>query len=147
MSVEGRRVAAEEGVRDTGTRATQAVLIIVGVLHLLPSTGMVSSERLGALYGITLPDADLVILMRHRAVLFGILGLIMIGGAFREEMTGVALGAGITSVASFIALALLVGGYGVAVGRVVAIDAAALLLLGMGALLHFGRGRRSNPMA
>jgi len=131
-------------VRDPGGRATQAVLIIVGGLHLLPSTGMLSTGRLAALYGIALQDADLVILMRHRAVLFGILGLLMIGGAFRAELTGAALGAGIASVASFIALALLVGGYGPALGRVVAIDAAALLLLGMGAILHFRRGRRAR---
>jgi hypothetical protein len=83
---------------------------------------MLSTGRLAALYGIALQDADLVILMRHRAVLFGILGLVMIGGAFRAKLTGAALGAGIASVASLIALALLVGGYGPALGRVVAIE-------------------------
>jgi hypothetical protein len=125
-------------------RATQAILIIVGGLHLLPSTGMLGAGRLAALYGIALPDADLLILMRHRAVLFGILGLVMIGGAFRAELTGLALGAGIVSVASFIALALSVGGYGAALGRVVAVDAVALVLLGVGTVLHYGRGRAAG---
>lgn len=105
---------------------------------------MLGTERLAALYGIALPGADLEILIRHRAVLFGILGLLMIGGAFRAELTGAALGAGIASVASFIVLALSVGGYGAAIARVVAIDAAALALLGVGAVLHFGHRRGSG---
>lgn len=50
------------------------MLIVVAVIHLLPLSGVLSGERLAALYGIPFNEPNLEIVMRHRAVLFGLLG-------------------------------------------------------------------------
>ena len=49
---------------------TAAALVVVGVIHLLPPAGVLGKAQLETLYGVPLQDANLVILMRHRAVLF-----------------------------------------------------------------------------
>jgi len=50
------------------------MLVVVGVIHLLPLSGALSETRLTALYGISFDDPNLAILLRHRAVLFGLPG-------------------------------------------------------------------------
>ncbi len=51
------------------------LLVLVGIIHLLPVFGVLGVERLAALYGISLGEPNIEILMRHRAILFGLLGL------------------------------------------------------------------------
>lgn len=110
-----------------------AVLLAVGVIHLLPLSGALGNARLGMLYGISVEGADLEILLRHRAVLFGILGLFLVAAAFRPALQPIALAAGIVSVASFLWLAWAVGGYHAKLARVVTVDIIALagLLVGV----------------
>ena len=57
----------------TGMRyLVSAMLVIVGIIHLLPLSGVLSESRLTVLYGIPFDEPNLEILMRHRAVLFGL---------------------------------------------------------------------------
>lgn len=118
-----------------------AMLVVVGIIHLLPVAGVVGSERLATLYGISFSDPNLAILMRHRAVLFGLLGLFFVIAAFRPELQPVAFGIGLVSVVSFLWLAWSVGGYNAQVARVVAADVIALacLVVGIGVLAWLGR--------
>lgn len=110
-----------------------AMLIIVGIIHLLPLSGVLGAERLAGLYGLSFEEANLAILMRHRAVLFGLLGLFLIYAAFRPSVQPLAFIAGFVSVVSFLALAHSVGGYNAGVARVVAADWVALACLAVGA--------------
>ncbi len=55
---------------------TNALFLIAAFVNLAPVSGVLSADVLEGLYGITLEDPNLVILMRHRAVLFGIVGLL-----------------------------------------------------------------------
>jgi hypothetical protein len=50
------------------------LLAVVAVIHLLPLMGALGPQRLQALYGLTFSEPKLLILMRRRAVLFGLLG-------------------------------------------------------------------------
>ena len=107
-------------------RALAAVAwLVVGVIHLLPLVGVLGGERLAQLYGIDASEPNLALLLRHRAVLFGLLGALCVAAAFRPALRGLALVAGWISVASFLALA---GGTPVnaQVARVVTADWVAL---------------------
>jgi hypothetical protein len=113
-----------------------AMLIVVGVIHLMPLSGALGSERLAALYGLSFDQPDLAILMRHRAILFGLLGAFLLLAAFRTELQTIALVAGFVSVASFLYFAWSTGNYNAQIGRVVAADVVALACLVIGALAH-----------
>ncbi len=106
-----------------------AMLLVVGAIHLLPVPGVRGSERLAALYGLAFGDPNLAILMRHRAVLFGLLGVFIIAAAFRPGWRTAALVAGFASVVSFLLLAWSTGTYNAAIGRVVLADVVALVCL------------------
>jgi hypothetical protein len=112
------------------------MLIVVAIIHLLPLSGVLGSERLGALYGIRFDEPNLAILMRHRAVLFGLLGAFLLFAAFRPAFQLTALIAGFVSVVSFLYLAWSVGGYNAQVGRVFIADVVALACLIIGAAAY-----------
>ena len=119
------------------------MLIITGIIHLLPLSGVLGVERLSALYGTAFSDPNLVILMRHRAVLFGLLGLFFIAAAFRPTWQPLAFAAGFISVVSFLWLAWSVGGYNAQLGRVVIADLIALVCLIVGSMGYHRLRRRA----
>jgi hypothetical protein len=106
-----------------------AMLVIVAIIHLLPLSGLLGAEKLNALYGTAIDDPDLEILMRHRAVLFGLLGVFILVAAFRPELQVMALVAGFVSVLSFLWLAWSVGDYNSQIVRVVLADGVAMACL------------------
>lgn len=106
------------------------------IIHLLPLSGVAGAETLAALYGVAIDDAGLVLLLRHRAVLFGLLGLLLLAAAWRPALQKPALGAGLISVVSFLLLAGAPGQYGASIGRVISADIVALVLLLIAALLR-----------
>jgi hypothetical protein len=109
-------------------------LVGVGVIHLLPIMGVTGAAALARLYGLTISDPNLLILLQHRAVLFAIVGLLQFAAVFRVEWRPLALAVGAVSVVSFLAVALLVGDYNAEIARVVWADVLALLLLAVAAV-------------
>ena len=106
-----------------------AMLVAVAVIHLLPLSGALGSDRLALLYGLDFKEPNLAILMRHRAVLFGLLGVFMLVAAFRPAWQAAAIAAGAASVVSFLALAWSEGSYNAQISRVVIADGVALICL------------------
>lgn len=113
-----------------------AMLVVVAIIHLLPLSGVLGSERLAALYGLSFNEPNLAILMRHRAVPFGLLGLFLLYAAFRPPFQTIAFIAGFVSVVSFLWLAWSVGGYNAQVARVFMADIVALSCLIIGVVAH-----------
>jgi hypothetical protein len=109
-----------------------AALVGVGIIHLIPIIGVLGGPRLAQLYGFAVDDPNLAIVLRHRALLFGLLGSLCVWAAFRPALQPLALGAASISVVGFLALALATGGYNQAIARVVTADwvAAGLLFIG-----------------
>jgi len=107
-------------------------LIIAGIIHLIPVSGVLGAERLTDLYGIQLTDPNLIVLMRHRAVLFGLLGLFLIFAAFVPQYQMIALIAGLISACSFLYLAWPVSDYSDSIGRVFVADVVAIVSLVVG---------------
>lgn len=110
-----------------------AMLVVVALIHLLPLSGALGSARLNGLYGLPFDDPNLSILMRHRAVLFGLLGAFLLYAAFRPAYQPTAFIAGFVSVISFLYLAWVTGGYNPQIGRVFTADIVALVCLVIGA--------------
>ena len=113
-----------------------AMLVVVAIIHLLPLSGVLSSERLTALYGLNFNEPNLAILMRHRAVLFGILGVFFLFAAFQPQLQVAAFAIGFVSVISFLWLAWSVGEYNAHVARVFAADIVALVCLVVGSVAY-----------
>lgn len=111
-----------------------AMLVVVGVIHLLPLSGLLGSARLAQLYGLSLNESNLVLLLRHRAVLFGLLGGFFMVAAFRPRLQTMALIAGFVSVGSFLWLAAAAEPHNDQIGRIVTADWIALLCLVIGAV-------------
>lgn len=85
--------------------ALAGVLGLSGVIHLIPASGLLSAHRLHALYGVTLSDPTLILLLRHRALLFGMLGAGFVVAAFVPAWRAGAAVIALISMLSFVALA------------------------------------------
>ncbi|MBM7062398.1 phosphopantetheine adenylyltransferase [Pseudomonas sp. UL073] len=105
------------------------LLLIAGIIHLLPLSGVLGAERLAALYGLDFREPNLLLLMRSRAVLFGLLGALLVYAAFQRSLQPLAILGGLLSVSSFLLLAWLSPGYNEALRRVVLADWVALACL------------------
>ena len=108
-------------------------VLVAAAINLAPLSGAVAPERMSALYGVNLDDPNLQILMRHRAVLFGLVGGLLLVAAFHPPLRMVGYAVGFASMLSFLLIAWLVGGYGAEIRRVILVD-----VIGIGALAGAG---------
>ena len=118
-------------------------LLVAGLINLYPVIGVVSVDQLVSLYDVPLENNDLIILMRHRAVLFGILGTLIIYAAVRETLQPVACVAGLVSMFSFIVLAYVAGDFGDAFDKIVIADVIGSIAL-VGVLVLRARQRSGS---
>lgn len=107
-------------------------LLVAGIIHLLPVPGFMGVSTLARLYGIEVNDPNTAILLQHRALLFGVLGVLMLSAIALPWLRVTALTVALFSAASFIVVAMAVGGYNTAIGRVVVADVVAAVLLAAG---------------
>ncbi len=114
-----------------------SVLILVAAIHALPVMGVIGAAKLSPLYGITVQDPNLELLLRHRALLFGLLAAFLAYAAVRPELHRMALVAGFVSVVSFLVLAQPTSSLNTALMTVVRADWLALALLVVGTIAHF----------
>lgn len=115
-----------------------AGFIVAAIIHLVPLTGLRGADKLSALYGIPFDDPNLVILMRHRAVLFGLLGTYLLFAAFAPAHRIPAFIAGFISILSFFWLTWSAGGHNEKIGRIFTGDVVAFagLLVSLAAYLY-----------
>ncbi|MDC8015676.1 hypothetical protein [Tahibacter soli] len=116
--------------------AIAVLLTLVGAILALPVAGVVDAAALTRLYGIAFDDPDLVILMRHRAVLLGLIGAFVICAAFRPALRVPAFVAASVAIGAFLWIALSAGGYNAALRTVVIADVVALGLTAAAIVLH-----------
>jgi hypothetical protein len=110
-------------------------LIIAAVIHLLPIIGLAGAGKLTKLYAIPIQEPNLLILMQHRAMLFGLLGAFLAYSAFMPTCQPYAVAAGLISALSFIVIAKMTGGYNAAIAKVVLADIVAIAALLLAAVL------------
>jgi len=112
-------------------------LIISGLINFIPSTLAFLPSKIGESYGINIPDQNFELLFRHRAILFGIVGGIMIYSAISKKNYFLAALIGFVSMISFVILSFLVGGeINPELGRVVLIDYVGIAVLIVGCVVY-----------
>ena len=125
-------------------RTITALLLIIALIHLLPVIGILGGERLASLYGVEIADSNLEVLMRHRAMLFGVLGFFFTYAAFRPAIQPIAFLAAFASVASFLFLSFSTGDLNDAIWNVVIADLVALAALFAAVVLYIVKRSRSQ---
>ncbi len=113
------------------------LLIVAGIIHILPLSGVIGAAHLGSLYGVQIEDKNLVILMRHRAVLFALLGALLVLCAVRPQFQNLAIVSGLVSTISFLGIALPVGDFNDNLTVVIVADLVALACLVVAAVVKF----------
>ena len=84
-----------------------AALIIAGVVQIAPIMGVAGKEVLVSLYDVQFNDDEsMVVLMRHRAVLLSIVGLVLLLSLYHKPFRPSAILVALISKLSFIALFL-----------------------------------------
>jgi uncharacterized membrane protein (UPF0182 family) len=82
--------------------ASRILLFIAGIINLLPSTLAFLPSRISKSYGITVPDINYELIVRHRAVLFAIIGGVMVYSAISKKHYELSAIIGLLSMCSFI---------------------------------------------
>lgn len=110
-------------------------LLLAAVIHLVPAIGVLSAQKLHALYGVQ-PDADTLLLLRHRALLFAVIGSGLLIAVFVPAWRVPASVVALFCMLSFIALA---NGQSSApaIQRVVRVDLAVSAVLGIALTAKF----------
>ena len=106
-----------------------AILIGVGIVHLIALKAVLGGDWITGLYGVDPLDSNLELLIRHRAVLFGLLGTLLVISAFQPKLQIAAIAAGLISTFSFIALSWQTGQPNELISKVILVDWVAVVLL------------------
>lgn len=111
-------------------------LFLAGVINLLPSFLAFLPDKISKSYGIDLPNQNYELLLRHRAVLFGIIGGLMIYSAIAKKYYELATTVGLISMISFIILFYLIGkDMSTELKKVMIIDVVATAILCIGFIM------------
>lgn len=86
------------------TLVFRSCLLGVGLLHVLPASLVFFPDQLPNFYGIVPSDDNYVLLMRHRAVFFGLVGGLLLFAAITRQYESLAVTIGLLSMVSFIIL-------------------------------------------
>ena len=119
------------------SKAITLCLVIVGLINFAPVLGVLSAQRLESAYSVSMAGADMEILMRHRALLFGILGAFILFAAFVPAYQTVAMIMAGVSMVGFALLAVSTGGYNESMGRVLMADLAGIVFLLAAAFMKY----------
>jgi hypothetical protein len=113
------------------------ILFIVGIINLSPLIVFFDFAKTVELYGVPIDGESLIILMRHRAVLLGLVGSALICAAFKPEFRPFAIALALVSKLTFIFLTFTASDYSVEVGQVALIDVGAIVFLAAVLGIHF----------
>jgi hypothetical protein len=114
------------------------VYVITALVHLLPATGVLGARQLERLYQLQIDasQVELLLLMRHRAVLFSLVGFLLMYAAWRPELRSLAGGLGLVSMLSYCVLVLFSPALNGALIRVAVIDLVLSVALGIALMLE-----------
>ena len=110
---------------------SRSLMVVIGLVHLIPVTGVLGAQRLAALYGIGVPDTDTELLLQHRALSFALVAIVCFTSALNSTWLGPARLIATLSMVSFVALVVWQQPANTALVKVAIIDGVLLILLGL----------------
>ena len=110
-------------------KAYLLLLCLVGLINFIPVIGVISLEKVNQLYGLSASDNNLALLLRHRALLFGIVGGVIIYSVFNAQYQNLAMVLAALSMVGFMVLSMLIGDTNEELLKVFKADIAGVLLL------------------
>jgi hypothetical protein len=113
--------------------AISIAFFALAVVHLLPVGPVFDPRALVRLYGVAPHDAALLALLRHRAVLLAIVGVLCLWAAFAPGPRPAALLAATINIASFIVMYALYGAPTGPLRTIALVDALAIAPLAVAA--------------
>ncbi len=119
------------------TKPITLCLVIVGLINFLPVVGLLGTSKLESTYHIELISNDLVILMQHRALLFGLLGGFILYSAFFPKFQTASMIMAAVSMSGFAVLVHLVGSDNQAITKVLKVDYVGLFFLSIAVVLKY----------
>ena len=122
-----------------------AMMLIAAVIHLAPLSGALGADALQRLYELRFDDPDRLLLMRHRAVLFGLIGVGLMCAIRIAAWRAPVLLAGLASTLAFLVLGLATPGINDALQRVLVADAVAFAALVVASVLALNMSRGGIP--
>lgn len=114
------------------TWITTLSLLLGAIIHSLPVTGALGATWLQKLYGIEFSEPNTLLLMQHRALLFGVVALVFVYALFQPDYRVFALVLGLISTVGFVVLAMPFEHYNALIVRVAKIDWVLILFLVIG---------------
>jgi len=117
-------------------------MVLVGVVQVLPGAVAFVPSLSQRFYGVALGDETMSLLMRHRAVLLALVGVLLFAGAAIPSLRAAALATALASKLSYIALYAVGSEVTAEAARVARVDMiTAPVLVGAAVALWLGAGR------
>lgn len=116
-------------MRTVGDWCIDAALLVSAIVHLTPATGLIGGEAVLRLYGVAIADGNMDLLLRHRALMFALIGTPMLLAAISGQWRGAAILLALINTVGFVVLAWPGTNLTPELQRVMRIDAALILPL------------------
>jgi hypothetical protein len=119
---------------------TALAFAVVGAIHLMPVAPVFVPETLSRLYGIAPTDSTMLVLMRHRALLLALVGILCLWASWAPGVRPAALLAAAINVVGFLGFYALYGNPAGALRTIAIADLVALPPLAFAAWMTLARG-------
>lgn len=118
---------------------TALAFAVVGAIHLMPVAPVFVPETLSRLYGIAPTDSTMLVLMRHRALLLALVGILCLWASWAPGVRPAALLAAAINVVGFLGFYALYGNPAGALRTIAIADLVALPPLAFAAWMTLAR--------
>jgi hypothetical protein len=112
-------------------------LFLVGVINFVPISLAFFPNKIKDSYGIEVTNPNLELSLRHRAVLLGIVGGLMIFSAISKKYYDLSVVLCSVSMLSFIILYFMIGGINNELKKVMLFDITAMIILTIGCFCYY----------
>jgi uncharacterized membrane protein YoaK (UPF0700 family) len=112
-------------------------LFLVGVINFVPTSLAFFPNKIKDSYGIEVTNPNLELSLRHRAVLLGIVGGLMIFSAISKKYYDLSVVLCSVSMLSFIILYFMIGGINNELKKVMLFDITAMIILIIGCFCYY----------